>query len=83
MTNHTLVCPFLNDDPTFAYGVEVGLLFSRMQTRARRIRDYFCRRNQDQILLLAARLGWTVKRMKPWGNDWFWCDMTKKPAPAT
>ena len=48
-----LVCPFLNDDPVYAYGVELGLLYARMNDSDGVIEDYFCRANQDQILLLA------------------------------
>jgi hypothetical protein len=35
--------------------------------------DYFCRSNQENILLLANRLGWNVIEFDPWGKDWFWC----------
>jgi hypothetical protein len=77
MTTYSLVCPFLTDDPTFAYGVEFGLLYARMQT-AKRIKDYFCRENQERILLLANRLGWAVKKIKPWGKDWFWCVLERQ-----
>jgi hypothetical protein len=62
--------------------VEFGLLYSRMQEDSDSISDFFCRDNQDRILLLASRLGWTVREMEPWGRDWFWCEMEKRPAPA-
>lgn len=78
MATYGLVCPFLTDDPAFAYGVEFGLLYSRMQGRAKKIKDYFCRANQERILLLANRLGWSVKKIKPWGKDWFWCVMEQQ-----
>jgi hypothetical protein len=42
------------------------------------IEDYFCRENQDRILLLASRLGWHVARMKPWDRSWFWCRLEKR-----
>ena len=77
MAAYNLVCPFLTDDPQFAYGVEFGLLYARMK-KARKIRDYFCMANQEQILLLANRLGWKVRRIKPWNKDWFWLSMVKK-----
>lgn len=82
MSNHTLVCPFLTDDPMFAYGVEFGLLYAHMQNGAGEIKDYFCRKNQDLILLLAGRLGWRVLKMKPWDKDWFFCEMEKGTAPT-
>ena len=55
-TAYDLVCPFLTDDPVFAYGVEFGLLYARVQSGEDEICDYFCRENQDRILLLASRL---------------------------
>jgi hypothetical protein len=76
MPTNTLVCPFLNDDPVFAYGVEFGMLYARMQAEDT-IQDYFCRENQEQILLLANRLGWTVNVVRPHDEGWFWCEMSK------
>ena len=81
MTN-TLICPFLNPDPVFAQGVEFGMLYARMRDSDEPVAEYFTRANQDQILLLASRLGWTVAEMKPWDKDWFFCRMEKEPAPA-
>jgi len=82
MPDYALICPFLTDDPMFAYGVEFGLLYTQMQNGTGDIKDYFCRKNQDRILLLASRLGWRVLRMKPWDEDWFFCEMEKGTAPA-
>jgi len=82
MTTYNIVCPFLTDDPTFAYGVEFGMLYARMRNGCDSIRDFFCRANQDQILLLASRMGWAVQQMKPWGKDWFWCELEKEPTPV-
>jgi hypothetical protein len=76
MATYNLVCPFLTDDPMFAYGVEFGMLFARMK-RERRIKDYFCRANQEQILLLANRLGWKIKKIEPWDKFWFRLVMEK------
>jgi hypothetical protein len=71
MATNSLVCPFLNHDPVYAYGVEFGILYTRMRNGAATvIEDYFCRANQDQILLLASRLRWRVTKMKRWGHDW-------------
>ncbi len=82
MTNYSLICPFLTDDPVFAYGVEFGLLLARMRSGADAIGGYFCQENQDRILLLANRLGWSVEQIKPWDKDWFWCSIEKKATPA-
>ena len=78
---HTLVCPFLNDDPAFAYGVEFGLLFARMGSGEGEVFGYFCIENQEQILLLASRLGWDVVEMKPWQvapDQTFWLHIRKR-----
>jgi hypothetical protein len=80
MANYDLVCPFLTDDPMFAYGVEFGLLHAKMGNEER-IADYFCRKNQERILLLANRLGWSVVEMRATDRDGFWCEMEKGPAP--
>lgn len=82
MTNNTLICPFLNPEPVYAYGVEFGMLYVRMRDSDEPVADYFTRENQDQILLLASRLGWSVEEMRPWGKDWFWCKMERVPTPA-
>lgn len=83
MTSNTLVCPFLNADPVYAFGVEFGMLYVEMRAEnPAPIARYFTTENQDQILLAASRLGWTVEEIKPWGKDWFWCRMEKYPPPA-
>jgi hypothetical protein len=80
---NTLLCPYLTDEPAFAYGVEFGMLFCAMK-RKTKIKGYYLRQNQEQILLLANRLGWNVKKIgrrkdcgKPWEKDWFWLVMIK------
>lgn len=82
MVKNTLVCPFLDDSPAYALGVEFGLLYARMRDADGPIEDYFTRANQDQILLLASRSGWIVADMKPWDKSWFWCRLKKIPTPA-
>ena len=83
MATETLVAPFLTDDPMFSFGVEYGLLYARMQTPdSEEITDFFCRANQDRILLLASRLGWQMMAMKPLDKHWFWCHLTKKGGPS-
>lgn len=75
-TNHSLVCPFLNENPDYACGVEFGMLFVRMKTETR-IDDCFTVRNQDQILLLASRSGWSVLQMRKIDKFWFQIVMEK------
>jgi hypothetical protein len=76
MPKHTLVMPFLNGEEAYALGVEFGMLYSRMKSDDE-VKDYFCRENQDQILLAASRLGWRVVEMKPHDDDWFWLHMVR------
>jgi hypothetical protein len=72
MPEYALVTPFLTDDPTFAYGVEFGMLYATLsRPETREIQDYFCRENQDRILVLAGRLGFDVVTMRRWDEDWF------------
>lgn len=71
-----LVVPFLTDDPVFAYGVEFGMLFMEMKD-ADAVEGIYCRKNQDQILLLASRLKWKVEKMEPVDDDWFFLSMTR------
>jgi hypothetical protein len=41
MATYTLVCPFLTDDPAYAFGVEFGMLYAAMQSGVDQIQDYF------------------------------------------
>lgn len=78
-----LVCPFLDENPRYAAGVEVGMLFRDMR-RKRRIQGHYQRANQEQILLMANRLKWKVVALErdedkgePWEKDWFWIEMKR------
>lgn len=82
MPSNTLVCPLLNDDPMSAYGVEFGRLCSRMRDSDGPVAEFFTRSNQDQILLLACRLGWSVREVKPWDKFWLRCHLEEMPAPV-
>src|ERR1700682_3624176 len=77
-STHRLVCPFMTEDLNFSYGVEFGLLHARMRRGNKRIKDYFCRANQERILLLANRLGWSVRKIKAWDQNWFYCILEKR-----
>jgi hypothetical protein len=72
-----LVVPFLDDNPVYAYGVEFGLLYAEMRQKPAVIKNYFLRPNQEQILLLANRMGYLVVSMKPWDNSWFFLHLAK------
>jgi hypothetical protein len=77
--NYTCSVSFLTDEPLFAYGVEIGLLYARMKHRhADIIEDYFCRWNQDQITLMASRLSWQVVEMSRHSKHWLWIRLEKR-----
>ncbi len=81
MADNTLVCPFLDESPTYAYGVEFGMLYAKMRDPSvERIADYFCTENQEQITLAANRLGWKITFMEQWygGPGWMWVRMIRK-----
>lgn len=76
---NTLECPFLDSNPKFALGVEFGMLYVTMLFSSEpRISGCFHRDNQEQILLAANRLGWSVKRIKPLDETWFKCWMERR-----
>jgi hypothetical protein len=59
------------------------MLYTRMRDGCEsRIADFFMMTNQEQITLLANRLGWTLLEMKQWpaldaNPEWFWCVMDR------
>ncbi len=71
-----LLCPFLDPSETYALGVEFGMLWEQMR-RKQRIKGYFLRGNQEQILLAASRMGWHVKQIETHDKSWFWLTMSR------
>lgn len=67
------VVPFLDPDPKYAHGVEFGMLHMELKERDE-VSGYYCRANQDQILLLLSRLGWTVGKIESHDEHWFWLE---------
>jgi hypothetical protein len=81
--SYHLACPFLTDSFEFARGVEVGMLWERMKRR-RSVNDYFLTANQEQILLMANRLGWEVLSLRPVAHgdpQWFHLRMRRRGPP--
>lgn len=81
---NNLVVPFLDARAEFAYGVEFGMLYARMQwMEETEISGYFTIANQEQITLTANRLGWAIESMEEWRHDpqrpadWFFLRMAK------
>lgn len=61
--DYTLVAPFLTDDPMFARGVQYGMIYMRLRhTKRNRITEQFVEADEEQIRLMAHRIGWTVKK---------------------
>lgn len=74
---NTLMVPFLNLDPVYAFGVEFGQLYAEMRAPdPEPIERCLTRTNQDQVLLAASRLGWTVDEIKKQDRHWFWIRMS-------
>ena len=68
-----LICPYLDQDPKYALGVEFGIIWMRMRDDNEDvIQEYFTTANQDQILLACPRLGWRCVEMKRWDEFWTW-----------
>jgi len=82
MATYDLVCPFLNDNPQYAYGVEFGILYERMKTEEG-IKDFFLLANQEQITLHANRSGWIIDKMEIWDKCWVWIEMHKSELAAS
>jgi hypothetical protein len=78
---HTLLLPFLNDDPAYCRGVELGMnVVAPMLRRKKRIKGYFRTENEEQIRLACYRMGYDLVRCKPWRHEgkhtgWVWMDM--------
>lgn len=70
------VVPFLDTDVKYAHGVEFGQLFERLK-EADKIHEYITRANQDQVLLLLSRLGWTVETIKEHDENWFYIEANR------
>jgi hypothetical protein len=84
MAEHALLLPFLNKDPVYCYGVELGMQIIAPMLRGKRvIKGYFRTENEEQIRLACYRLGYDLLRCKPWRFDrkytgWVWMVMRKK-----
>ncbi len=77
MSEYGLLCPFLDEGPSYAHGVEFGMLWARMQ-KEDIIEDYITTANQEQVTLAANRLGWRIIEMKCWNEHWVWIHMERK-----
>lgn len=73
MATFGLVCPFLDDDPKYAHGVEFGMLWEQFKT-GEPIKGLYLMGNQEQILLALNRLGWRILKVKAHDDCWFWLE---------
>ena len=68
-TDNTLVCPFLNSDPVYAFGVEFGMLYMELKADdPEPIARYFTIQNQDQILLAIRKTLTRGSHQFPWSR---------------
>ncbi len=79
-----LVCPFLDQDSKYAYGVEFGMLYESMRRGDKVIKGYYRTENEEQVRLAAHRKGYDVVELKPWKSvgqhdtSWVWIKLRKQ-----
>ena len=84
MADHNLIIPFLNNDPIYCYGVELGMsVLAPMFAGQAEISGYFRTENEEQIRLCCHRKGYEVEELKPWkfkrkDTGWVWMKLTKQ-----
>lgn len=71
------VVPFLSDSPEFCAGVEIGMLYRDLSLRPRRLEGTFRVSNDEQILLLARRMGYDAE-ITALGDGWIGVDFTPR-----
>lgn len=82
--NYSLLVPFLNQDPVYCHGVELGMQVIAPMLRKRRVvKGYFRTENEEQIRLTAGRLGYVLEEVSPWDdgpedNGWVYMKMVRK-----
>ena len=88
MAEHSLLLPFLNQDPVYTYGCELGLSVLAPMFRKRTVvKGYFRTENEEHIRLACHRLGYDLVRCKAWVCDgeetgWVWMKMRRRPEPG-
>lgn len=68
-SDYSLVVPFLDDSPTYARGVEFGMLFERLK-KAKKVKELITTDNEEQVTLLLNRTGWESVSVKQIGEGW-------------
>jgi len=78
-TSNEFVCvlPFLNSDPMFARGVEIGVLWKNLcELKNLPLCGYYHTENEDQILLMCSRLNIKTTLGDIAEGGWRWIDFT-------
>lgn len=70
----TLVLPFLDNSAGFVHGWEACSLWQRMLTGEPVIEGYFHAANDEMLLMMAARLGYTA-HLEPYAQAQEWSRM--------
>lgn len=78
MPKWNLVTPFLDESPSFALGVQFGMLYARLQKKPRVIKEMVSRKLEDQILLTAGHLGYEVTKRKRIDRCWMSITLKRK-----
>ncbi len=77
MAEYGLVCPFLDEAPSYAHGVEFGMLWNRLRGDEDEIDDIISTANQEQVTLAANRLGWHISGMEQLDEFWVKIRLTR------
>lgn len=79
MASHSLIVPFLDDSLSFACGVEIGMLYILLRdTEEDEIEDLYLSQNDEQIALMASRMGWRVAKLKHPQEGWVWMRLERR-----
>lgn len=84
MAEHSLLVPFLNQEPTYCYGVELGMqVLAPMLRKKKRISGYFVSSNEEQIRLCCYRLGYEITELETWvyegkETEWVWMVLKRR-----
>lgn len=66
----SLIMPFHDQSPSYAYGFEAGKLYAEMQSNKRVIEGTYHECNHQQLLLSAQTNGYKVVSVSSLGDDW-------------
>ena len=75
------IVPFLTDTPDFVKGFEVGIVYMAMRHGEAAIGGLYHADNEEQLLLMAHRLGYAVTRERH-ADGWIKMEFVRPARPA-